>query len=177
MKIPYEGIVLRPWTLADAASLAGIADNRLIADNLRDGFPNPYTVDNAREWLGMILPVNDPPRFFAIVTGSADVSGSIAIVTRDNIYRKTCEIGYFVAADKWGRGIATKAIIAVTEYAFKNFDIVRVYAEPFADNIGSRRALEKSGFKLEAILRKNVIKNGIVKDSCIYGVLREEYDL
>ena len=75
----------------------------------------------------------------------------------------------------WGKGIATKAIKAATSYAFRDFDIVRVYAEPFSDNIGSRRALEKAGFTLEATLKSYVIKNGIIKDSCIYSVLKEDF--
>lgn len=173
MEILFEGISLRPWSIADASSLATIADSRKIAENLRDGFPNPYSLQDARNWLGMILPENHPPRFFAIVTDKK-VVGSIGIVTKGDIYRKNCEIGYYIGEEYWGKGIATKAIKAATSYAFKTFDIVRVYAEPFADNTGSRRALEKAGYICEATLRKNVVKNGIVKDSCIYGILREE---
>jgi ribosomal-protein-alanine N-acetyltransferase len=68
-----------------------------------------------------------------------------------------------------------KSLKAVTSYAFPKFDIIRVYAESFADNPGSRRALEKAGFTCEAFFRKNVMKNGVVKDSCIYSVLREDF--
>lgn len=174
MEIFFEGILLRPWSIRDAAKLAIIANNKSIADNLRDGFPNPYTLDDAINWLTMILPVNFPPRFFAIVVEEV-LAGSIGIVTKTDIYRKNFEIGYFLAVDYWGKGIATKAIKAATSYAFKDFDIVRVYAEPFADNDGSRRALEKAGFTLEATLRHNVIKNGLIKDSCIYSVLKENF--
>ena len=74
----------------------------------------------------------------------------------------------------WGKGIAARSIKAATTYAFRDFDIVRIYAEPFSDNTGSRRALEKAGFRLEATLKNNVIKNGIIKDSCIYSILRED---
>jgi ribosomal-protein-alanine N-acetyltransferase len=174
MEILFEEIVLRPWSVRDAKRLASIADNKKIADNLRDGFPFPYSISDARNWLDIILPENIPPRFFAITVNN-DLAGSIGIVTKSDIYRKNFEIGYFLAEEFWGKGIATKAIKAATSYAFKDFDIVRVYAEPFSDNIGSRRALEKAGFNLEATLRKNVIKNGIIKDSCIYSVLREDF--
>jgi RimJ/RimL family protein N-acetyltransferase len=173
MEILFEGISLRPWSIADASHLAAIADNRKIAGNLRDGFPNPYSVKDAMDWLEMILPENHPPRFFAILADNK-IAGSIGIITKVDIYRRNCEIGYYIGEDYWGKGIATKAIKAATSYAFKTFDIVRVYAEPFADNAGSRRALEKSGYICEATLRKNVFKNGIIKDSCIYGILREE---
>jgi len=174
MEISFEGILLRPWSVKDARQLALIADNKNIADNLRDGFPFPYSLKDAIAWLNLILPENFPPRFFAIEV-EKELVGSIGIVKKSDIYRKNFEIGYFISESFWGKGIATKAIKAATSYAFKDFDIVRVYAEPFSDNAGSRRALEKAGFSLEATLKRNVIKNGIVKDSCIYSVLKEEF--
>lgn len=174
MEIIFEGIVLRPWSMADAKQLSLIADNKNIADNLRDGFPFPYSLNDAINWLNMVLPENDPVKFLAI-TIEERLIGSIGIVTKSDIYRKNFEIGYFLDQEYWGRGIVTKAIRAATSYAFRNFDVIRIYAEPFSDNQGSRRALEKAGFTLEATLKRNVIKNGIIKDSCIYSVLREDF--
>ena len=176
MEISFENIVLRPWEIEDARILAVIANNKKIADNLRDGFPNPYSIEDAYKWLDQVIPVNDPPRFFAIICNN-NLAGSIAIVTKEDIYRKNIEIGYFLAEEQWGKGIITNAIKAITSYAFSTLDIVRVYAEPFADNPGSRRVLEKAGFICEATFRKNVIKNGIIKDSCIYSVLKEDFHL
>lgn len=174
MEIFFEGIILRPWTLSDAPQLALIADNKRITDNLRDGLPSPYSLKDAHDWLNLILPENNPPRFFAI-TIDKKVIGSIGIVSKTDIYRKNIEIGFFLSENFWGQGIATRAIKAATSYSFRDFDILRVYAESFSDNIGSLRALEKAGFKLEATIKRNIIKNGIIKDSCIYSVLREEY--
>jgi RimJ/RimL family protein N-acetyltransferase len=174
MKISFEGIILRPWSKRDASQLALIANNKKIADNLRDGFPFPYSAGDARNWLNVILPENDPPRFLAI-TLAGKLVGSIGLVTKSDIYRNNIEIGYFVDEYQWGKGIATKAIKAATSYAFKDFDIVRVYAEPFLDNMGSRKALENAGFIHEATLKRYVIKNNIIKDSCIYSVLKEEF--
>jgi len=174
MEIYFEGVILRPWSIRDAARLALIADNKNIADNLRDGFPNPYSLGNAREWLKMILPENFPPRYFAIIVNNQLV-GSIGLVSKTDIYRRNFEIGYFLSEEYWDRGIITASIKMATSYAFKEFDIVRVYAEPFSDNTGSRKALERAGYICEAILRRNVIKNGIFKDSCIYSVLKEDF--
>ncbi len=174
MEIFFEGIVLRPWTISDASQLALIADNKKIADNLRDGLPFPYSLKDALDWLNLILPENHPPRFFAI-TVDKQLVGSIAIVSKTDIYRKNFEIGFFLSENFWGKGIATKAIKAATSYAFRDFDIIRVYAESFSDNTGSRRALEKAGFRHEATLQRNIIKNEIIKDSCIYSVLREDF--
>jgi RimJ/RimL family protein N-acetyltransferase len=104
------------------------------------------------------------------------VVGSIGIVTKTDIYRKNIEIGFFLSEKFWGQGIMTKAIRAIISYAFGTFDIVRIYAEVFSDNIASGRALEKAGFRLEATLKNSIIKNNIIKDSCIYSVLRGDFD-
>jgi len=67
MEIFFEGIVLRPWVISDASKkLALIADNKKIADNLRDIFLFLIRLKIARDWLNIILPENNPPRFFAI---------------------------------------------------------------------------------------------------------------
>jgi [ribosomal protein S5]-alanine N-acetyltransferase len=173
MEILFEGIILRPWSIDDAARLAEIANNKNIADKLQDLFPFPYARKDARKWLRTILPV-DPPRNFAIIADGAIV-GNIGIIAKDDIHRKNVEIGYFISEEYWGQGIAARAIKAVTSYAFSNFDIVRVYAETFADNNRSRRALEKAGFSREATLKSYVFKSGIVKDSCIYSILKEDF--
>ena len=60
----------------------------------------------------------------------------------------------------------------IVDYIFSNFDIERIYAEPYAYNTASRRVLEKNGFTCEAILKRYVIKNNVLLDSCIYSILR-----
>ena len=174
MKIYSNNIVLRPWEERDAERLATIANNKKIYDNLRDGFPNPYSIEDAKQFISNLQQDTKQPKIFAIEYGSI-VVGSIGVFSKEDIYRKNAEIGYYLAEEYWGKGIMTKAIKAITEYIFDNFDVIRVYAEPFARNIGSRKALEKAGFRLEAYLKNNVIKNDTIEDSCIYAVLKNEY--
>jgi ribosomal-protein-alanine N-acetyltransferase len=175
MEIPFDGGSLRPWVISDAEALAIIADEKNIADNLRDMFPHPYTLNDAKLWLSEVLKQEGPKRYFAIIV-NGKLAGSIGLTPKSDIYRKNAEVGYFLAPEFWGRGITTKALRTVTAYAFRAFDIVRVYAEPFADNAGSRRVLEKAGYTLEATFKNYVIKNGVIKDSCIYSVLKENYN-
>jgi [ribosomal protein S5]-alanine N-acetyltransferase len=174
MEIPFDGGILRPWEISDAGELAVVADNKNIADNLRDMFPNPYSLDDAKQWLSAVLEQEGPKRYFAIIV-NGKLAGSIGLTPKTDIYRKNSEVGYFIAPEFCGRGIASAALKAVTAYAFRTFDIIRVYAEPFADNIGSRRVLEKAGYTLEATFKNYVIKNGVIKDSCIYSVLKENF--
>ena len=55
----------------------------------------------------------------------------------------------------WGRGIATWAVRAVTEWGFAELDVVRIYAAVFESNPASARVLEKCGYELEGRLLRS----------------------
>lgn len=58
------------------------------------------------------------------------------------------EIGYLVGRhEAWGKGYATEAILAVSEFAFSELKLTKLTAGAYSQNIGSIRVLEKSGFK------------------------------
>jgi len=173
MRIVIGNIVLRGWEEDDIESLARIANNKKIFDNLRDGFPHPYTLEDARNYISRVKNHDPKSKLFAIEV-DGKIAGNIGVFLKEDIYRKNAEIGYFLAEEWWGKGIMTKVIRKVVDYTFEGCDIIRIYAEPFARNAASRKVLEKAGFKLEAILKNNVIKNDIIQDSCIYSLLKEE---
>lgn len=66
----------------------------------------------------------------------------------------------------------TLAVGQLCNYVFSNTDIIRIYAEPFAHNIGSQRVLEKAGFQYEGTLRSDAVKNGKVLDMKMYARLK-----
>ena len=67
----------------------------------------------------------------------------------------------------------TEAVRRICTYAFETYDIVRIYAEPYAYNTASRTVLENAGFQLEGIRRQSVYKNGVIHDSCMYALFRD----
>ena len=66
----------------------------------------------------------------------------------------------------------TEAVKQICGRIFANTDILRIYAEPFSYNTGSRRALEKAGFRYEGLMRCNAVKNGKTVDMCLYSLTR-----
>ena len=72
----------------------------------------------------------------------------------------------------WGRGITTEALIAVTDYAFRRFDLCRLYAHVFEGNDASARVLEKAGYMFEGRMRKSVTKEGETFDQLMYAMVR-----
>jgi RimJ/RimL family protein N-acetyltransferase len=110
----------------------------------------------------------DPETFFAIAVGDLAVGG-IGFVLQSDVERISAEVGYWLGEAFWGRGIATEALVAVTKYAIERHRLTRLFAIPFAHNLGSCRVLEKAGYVLEGRLRRSAIKDGVILDQLQYA--------
>lgn len=174
MRIEIGQYHIRDWEIVDASALARHANNPNIAANLRDKFPNPYTLADAESFLSFVTS-KEPHTTFAIATDTEAI-GSIGLAVGEDVHRLTAELGYWIAEPYWGQGIATSAVIAITKYGFQELGLNRIYAEPYSRSIASQRVLEKAGFVFEGILRASVIKNGKVLDQKMYARIREGID-
>lgn len=85
------------------------------------------------------------------------------------------ETGYEIHPDYWNQGYMTEALRATLRFGFEHMDLHRVEANIDPANIGSRRTVEKAGFRLEAMLRENWFYAGQFTDSAIYGILKSEF--
>ncbi len=170
MEIILSTCILRDWKEGDEESLAHHANNNKIWDNVRDVFPHPYTPEHAAWWVkeGWL----QPGTLNLAIDVDGKAVGGIGFLFKEDIYRRSVEIGYWLGEEYWGRGIMTEAVRAMKEYAFANFDVCRVYACVFEWNHASMRVLDKAGFECEARLKKEITKNGVDIDEYIYSVVR-----
>lgn len=168
-----NGYLIRPWRLEDATSLVRHANNHKVAMNLRDGFPYPYTHQDARDWLEMA--VNNREDVILAIEVEGEAAGGIGIHHMKDVYRYNGEIGYWLSEKYWGKGIMSDAVGAMVEHAFTRTRWLRLFATIFENNQASMRVLEKNGFVLEAIHRKTVMKEGALMDEHLYALLKERW--
>lgn len=166
---------LRTWKTEDAKPLAQSANNPNIAKNLRNAFPNPYTLESAIWYINDSIANAEKKQINYAIVVDGQAVGGIGIFVKDDVYEKSAELGYWLSEDYWRKGIMSKAVEIICKEAFERFDIIRIFAEPFADNAGSRRVLEKVGFTYEGTMRNGVYKNGEIHSYCMYSILREEF--
>lgn len=162
---------LRKWTFDDVHNLVKYGNNPNIVKNLTDRFPHPYTEDNAHDFITMTLHLN-PQCIFKIHNDEFGAIGSIGLHPQDDIFKLNAELGYFLGEPFWGKGIITTSIQQIVAYGFENLNINRIFARPFGSNIASQKVLLKSGFKLDYILEKTLIKNNVLEDEHCYSIRR-----
>jgi len=165
---------LRPWKRSDANSLVKYAGNPKITQFMSDGFANLSTPDGARKFIEFANSGSE--KIYLAIVLNDEAVGGIGISVQTDIYRKNAELGYWLAEPFWGRGIISKAIPLIVAEAFKTLEISRIFAKPFHTNTASHHVLAKSGFQQEAIVEKNVFKNGEYLDEYTYAIRKLSQD-
>lgn len=161
---------LRKWKSTDAESFFKYANNPKIAANMRASFP--LTLAEVKKMVDNFCTDDEQQRCCWAIAIDGEAVGSIAIFMKEDVYCKSAEIAYWLGEPIWGNGIMSEAITCLCQTAFEQYDVFRISAEPYAYNVGSRKALEKAGFVLEGTMKKSVYKDGNFYDSCLYALVR-----
>lgn len=172
VRISLSNCNIRTFREADTESLARHANNRSIWRNLRDLFPSPYSIKDARKFIARVRQ-SEKETHFAIEVDS-QAAGSIGVRLREDVECRTAELGYWLGEPFWGRGLMTTVVHSFAEFAFREYSLLRIEAGVYEWNPASARVLEKCGFTLEGILRQSAVKDGQVIDRSLYALLADE---
>lgn len=172
--IVTDRLVLRPLRHSDTRALARIADDPRIAVNLRDGFPNPYGLRDARRFIAWLGTADAHPLASLAIVRDGAIAGCIGMTPGLDVYRFTGEVGYWLGVDHWGQGLATEALAAFTAFLFRETALERLHGDVFSGNPASGRVLEKCGYRLESVQPRAVYKDGVFRDLAVYVRMRDD---
>jgi len=101
--------------------------------------------------------------------------GKIALsgVMRGAMYG--AHLGYWMAADVQGRGLATEAIGEVLDFAFGAAGLHRIQAAIMPRNAKSLRVIAKLGFRREGYAERYLQIAGKWEDHVLFAMTREEH--
>jgi RimJ/RimL family protein N-acetyltransferase len=162
--------IIREYKLSDVSEIARLANNKKIHKNLFEDFPNPYKESDALSWIKFVIKETKKNKYplSMVITYEDRVAGGIGV---GELKGGKMGFGYWLGEEFWGKGIATDAVKVFTEYVFKIFKPFKVHANVFVWNKGSQRVLEKNGFNLDGVFKKDYIKSGKIIDQCYYSKL------
>jgi len=161
-----DNITLRPLEETDAPAIAALANNYHIWRYVRDRLPHPYSLSDAASFI-QFARSESPALNFAIVYNQS-LAGVTGLTLQQDIHRLNAEVGYWIGEPFWNKGIATKAVELITDYAFNTLHLHRLFAGVFHTNPASGKVLSKAGYTLECTARQAVIKEGKLLDEHRY---------
>jgi len=156
---------IRRLTISDVADLAKHANSKNIWNNLRDYFPYPYSKQDAKEYIEF---TKEGKEYVYGIEYYDEIVGVCGLVKGQDVYRLSAELGFWLGEEYWSKGIMTKVVDVVVNLGFSQHHFNRISAHVFKHNTASMRVLEKCGFKLEAVHKNAVIKNGVVSDEYVF---------
>lgn len=165
-------LVLRPYTLADAARVQQMCNDWEIAKTTL-ALPHPYPDGAAEQWIATHAESFEKGTLLSLAITLKPVGtvvGTVSLSIRDVHSRG--ELGYMIAREHWNRGYCTEAARALIDYGFDKLDLNRIQAIHFTNNSASGRVMQKAGMTKEGILRRYVRNRGEFVDVVMYSILR-----
>lgn len=151
-----EVVTLRPWQIDDAPAMVAAIDGDPAVTEWLDMIPQPYGLGDARDFLALARRdwVDGTGATFAVVeTQDGRLVGSVGARLLDPAHA-VAEVGYWMAREVRGRGLATRALQLVAGWLF-DAGIERLQLQADVQNEASQRVAEKAGFTREGVLRSS----------------------
>ena len=169
-------LCLRPFMDEDAADIEQHAGDYNVARTLLN-MPHPYPSGAALEWIAKHHDLWQTRKELPLAITRRDRGGKLAgaIALRFALEHHHAEVGYWIAQESWGGGIASEATGAVLRWSFNRLGLHRVLARHMTTNPASGAVMRRNGMRLEGTLREHHWKHGVPHDFAVYGILRDEY--
>lgn len=168
-----DGVVaLRQWSKDDADELVAALDDPEISLWI-PVIPYPYRHEDAKAFFDLVDRESEAGRMVAgAIVAHADgrLLGGIGLSDISSL-NASAEVGYWVAAEERGRGVATRATALIVDWGFAELDIGRIGLLADIDNVASRRVAQKLGFVEEGVLRSYLMTRRGRRDTVTYGRL------
>ncbi|MBX8826281.1 GNAT family N-acetyltransferase [Ochrobactrum sp. SFR4] len=167
-----ERLVLRLPHEEDIDALAVLADNVKVARMLAR-LPYPYSREHAVDFIK--LAASGAIGQFAYAITLAETGEFIGSITlHDHKYGSGYEIGYWLGEPYWGKGYATEAATALIDLSFRELSLEQIYISAQSRNEGSKRVIEKCGFRHTGSAVGHSVTDGDVPVEC-YIMTRQQW--
>jgi len=170
--IETERLILRRFVGGDARAMFDNWASR--SENLTYVTWNSHlNVEQTRNSIGNWVASYDNPNYYkwaiCLKENPDYVIGDISLVSVDE-ENSSCEIGYILGMDYWGRGLMTESLKAVLSYCLDEIEFKEVNACYASLNPASGRVMEKAGMTFWKTISNAVERKGYIADKIYYQI-------
>ena len=160
MPLDTARLHLRPPVEQDADAIISIAGDWEVARRLAR-VPHPYTDADLRFFFDHVVP--NELTWAIVWRETSRLIGMVGLAPAAD--GRSAELGYYIARDHWGHGVATEAALAITRVGFESFGYHKLTSGYYADNPASGRVLAKLGFTVVGTSSRPCLAEGKDKSS------------
>ncbi len=169
-----DGVALRPWRLRDAAGVAAMCDDESVS-RWMPLMPHPFTLADGEVWVGDAARKWREDRW-ANYAATDPITGSLmgSCGLRIDEEKESGEIGYLVHRDRRRQGIAAACVALLTDWAFDDLGLGRLWIRADTRNAASRRTIAACGYRFEGVLRGNDVVGGERVDDVMHALMPDD---
>lgn len=165
-------LVLRPFRADDAPAVQRLLSERAVAEQTLT-IPHPYPDGAATEFIAQHAEwMASGKRLIWAITRDEEIVGAMGL--HIVAAHQRAEVGYWIARERWGQGIATEALRAVLAYGFDVAGLHRIDGQHYKENPASGAVMRRVGMTHEGRLRGVVLRDGVPRDNELYAMLRTD---
>lgn len=164
-------INLRNFNAADETLLIRYLNDEDVTRYVTAAIPKPYTSEDAKWWVEQ----GCKEEWIRAVEADGKLVGCVSATVGQFEYKRSAELGYWIAKPFWGRGYATEAVRQLSEEIYKSSNVERLFVSVVKENYGSIRVLEKNGFVTEGVMKKASFKDGQFYDECLMAKVSQKF--
>jgi ribosomal-protein-alanine N-acetyltransferase len=174
--ISLSGFRLRPWVATDVSALVAAWRD----PDMHRWMPeetNPFEAEQARGFIDDAATHLATGKAVALAIADESTDQAVGSLTLHVWGPRHWNLGYWVAADQRGHGLATEAATKLSRWAFAaNPNLARLSLYTMPGNEPSQRVAEHAGFRREGLLRRWGDVNGEQLDWIMFSLIREDLE-
>lgn len=175
IRINSDRIYLRKVELSDVDQKYVDWLNDLDVNQFLETRHETQTIDSVQKYVERMVSLDDELFLAICLQDNHKHIGNIKLGPINSIH-KYAEISLFIGDKKsWGKGIATESISTLKHYALNTLQINKLTAGCYSNNIGSLKAFEKAGFKIEGTQKKHYIYKDKYIDHFLLCCFNDKY--
>lgn len=175
--IETDRIILREITMDDYQFLYDLETNEHSLKYESDTVPTKEDVDKKLEKILNYIEDEDRTDYILLVERKEEkLPIGKVLLWQIAEHIDEWEVGWMIDYNHWGQGYASEAAKALLEFGFNQLGANRIVANCNDENLASERVMQKIGMTKEGVFRETRKLYDKMYGSCIYSILKREYD-
>lgn len=169
-----EKLLLRSYLPEDAAALFSVINESRAHLNPWLGWVSKTTkVEHSQQFIEQSLQQNKESLALGIFYDHKLVGG-IGMHNWD-MEIKRAQVGYWISKGFEGQNIVHRSLNHFLRFLFEKTGLNKVEIHFVPANIRSAHVANRLGFKVEGVIRQGVLRNGMLEDYVVTGLLKSEW--
>jgi RimJ/RimL family protein N-acetyltransferase len=172
LRLESDRTILRDWRDEDASALEPVCGEWDVC--AFSSVPWSYSKAGALEWIDRQRRKRAAGTVLALAIQGPEDDRALGNVNLAGLAdgRRDAAIGYWLAPDARGRGLATAAVSLLAEWGFDQLGLARIEFAILPENVASQRVAERLGASPEGIRERSHQAEGRAWDMTIWSLTR-----